>query len=61
VSAKSSAVYFLGLETCPNCHETVFAAEAADVETNRIRYLWTCDLCGHGFATEAELFAEAAA
>ncbi len=39
----------------------VFAAEAADIETNRIRYLWTCDLCGHGFATEAELFAEAAA
>ena len=29
MSAKSPAVYFLGLETCPNCRETVFAAEAA--------------------------------
>jgi ribosomal protein S27AE len=61
VSAKSPPVYFLGLETCPNCRETIFAAEAADVEADCIRYRWTCDLCGHRFTTEAEFIAEAAA
>ena len=34
VSTKPTPVYFLGLETAPKCRETIFAAEAADVETD---------------------------
>ena len=37
------------------------AAEAADLEADCIRYRWTCDLCGHGFTTEAELIRNEAA
>ena len=48
-------IYFLGFQSCPNCRETVFAAEAAEVMPNSIRYRWTCDLCGHGFTTVADL------
>ena len=57
---KSPPVYFLGCQTCPNCRETVFAAEGADVMGGAITYRWTCDLCGHGFTTEAQ-FEEIAA
>jgi len=58
---KPAPIYFLVYERCPNCRETVYAAEGADVMTNLVRYRWTCDLCGHAFATEAELVAEIAA
>lgn len=58
---KSPPIYFLGFETCPNCHETIFAAEGADVDTDAINYRWTCDLCGHGFSTTTELAPAAAA
>ena len=57
---KSPTIYFLGCQTCPNCRETVFAAEGADVMQGCVRYAWTCDLCGHGFTTEAEFEAIAA-
>jgi hypothetical protein len=60
VSTRSPPVYFLGFEICLNCRETVFAAEAADLDADRIRYRWTCDLCGHRFTTEAGLSEEAA-
>jgi len=61
MGAKSPPVYFLGFETCPRCRETIFAAEAAEIEVDCIRYRWTCDLCGHSFTTQAELVpAEAA-
>jgi transcriptional regulator NrdR family protein len=61
VSTKSPPVYFLGLETCLNCRDTVFAAEEADLEADCIRYRWTCDLCGHRFTTEAKLISDKAA
>ena len=57
---KSPPIYFLGCQTCPNCRETVFAAERADVRADSVQYLWTCDLCGHGFTTEAAFEAIAA-
>ena len=50
---KSPGIYFLGCQTCPNCRETVFAAEGADVTGDAIKYRWTCDLCGFGFVTES--------
>lgn len=52
---KSPPIYFLGCQ-CPHCRETVFAAEGADVMMECVRYRWTCDLCGNGFTTEAQLF-----
>ena len=52
---------FFGFQTCSNCEETVFAAKGADVADDVIRYHWTCDLCGHGFITEADLIYEVAA
>jgi len=58
---KSPPIYFLGFQTCPNCKETVIAAGGADVADDAIRYRWTCDLCGHGFITEADLISEVAA
>jgi hypothetical protein len=50
---KSPAIYFLGCQTCPNCHEAVFAAEGADVTRDQIIYRWTCDLCNHSFTTDS--------
>jgi ribosomal protein S27AE len=58
---QSPSIYFLGFQTCPNCKETVFAAEGADVADDAIRYRWTCDFCGHAFITEAHLIYEVAA
>jgi ribosomal protein S27AE len=58
---NSPPAYFLGCQTCPNCRETVFAAEGADVSAETVHYRWTCDLCGHAFSTEAKLVAEIAA
>ena len=57
---RSPPIYFLGCQQCPNCRETVFAAEAADVKKDSVSYRWTCDLCSHGFTIEAELVSEEA-
>jgi RNase P subunit RPR2 len=58
---KLPPTFFLGCEACPNCHEPVFAAEAADVTGHQVQYHWTCDLCGHRFTTEARLDEDVAA
>jgi hypothetical protein len=50
---KSPAIYFLACQTCPNCRESVFAAEGAEVKDESIVYCWTCDLCAHSFITNA--------
>jgi ribosomal protein S27AE len=52
---SSPPIYYLGHHICPNCHEPVFAAEFADVKMDTITYRWTCDLCGHGFTSEAKM------
>ena len=58
---KSPPTFYLGCETCPNCREPVFAAEAADVTGHQVQYRWTCDLCGYRFTTEAQLDHDVAA
>ena len=65
MSIKSPPVYFLGFETCLNCREAVFAAEAADLEADCIRYRWTCVsqvLSGEGaMSTDTKRFRDRAA
>ena len=51
---------FMGFRSCPNCGETLFAAEAAEfVVGSEIRLRWTCDACEHAFAS-LDAVAEAA-
>jgi ssDNA-binding Zn-finger/Zn-ribbon topoisomerase 1 len=58
---RSRPIYFLGCQICPNCRETMFAAESAEVDNDAVSYRWTCDVCGHGFSTTTELAPAAAA
>lgn len=40
------------LPVCPICADTMIAAEATAVmDSNTIRYLWSCDNCGYGFVS----------
>ena len=57
---NSPPIYCLSHHNCPNCREPVFAAEFAEVRVDTITYRWTCDLCGHGFTSEAKLIEVAA-
>jgi ribosomal protein S27AE len=51
---------FMGFRPCPNCGETLFAAEAAEfVIGSEVRLRWRCDACDHAFAS-SQAMAEAA-
>ena len=54
------ASYFLALKKCPNCLETIFAAEGATLVPSAVEFNWRCDLCDHAFKT-VEPLEEAAA
>jgi transcription elongation factor Elf1 len=42
--------------TCPRCNDMLFAAMASEhVSELQIRYIWSCDSCGHEFSTSVRL------
>jgi transcription elongation factor Elf1 len=42
---------------CPHCGDTPLAPEASELVARRlIRHSWSCDSCGHDFATAIRLF-----
>jgi len=45
------ASYFLAFQKCPNCRETIFAAEGAAFLPEAVKYKWHCGLCDHQFQT----------
>jgi transcription elongation factor Elf1 len=46
----------LALPSCPQCNDLLFASAAAEfVSKSRVRHVWSCDACGHEFATSVRL------
>ena len=44
------------LPSCPNCDDLLFAPAASEfVSKSRVRHVWSCDACGHEFATSVQL------
>jgi hypothetical protein len=44
------------LPTCTVCAASMIAAEAsAWGPDNKVRYLWSCDVCGYGFVTDQQI------
>ena len=44
------------LPSCPQCNDLLFASAAAEfVSKSRVRHVWSCDACGHEFATSVQL------
>lgn len=42
--------------TCPRCNDLLFAATASEhVSEKHVRHAWSCDSCGHEFATSVRL------
>ena len=42
--------------TCPRCNDVLFAAAASEhVSEKHVRHVWSCDSCGHEFATSVRL------
>jgi transcription elongation factor Elf1 len=41
---------------CPRCNDLLFAAMASEhVSEKHVRHVWSCDSCGHEFATSVRL------
>ena len=41
---------------CPECsHEQFVPEHSAFVDETRVRHLWLCEACGHGFCTTVEI------
>jgi predicted RNA-binding Zn-ribbon protein involved in translation (DUF1610 family) len=48
---------YLAMPACPQCGDTVLAPEVSEhVSSHEVRHFWSCDACGHGFATAVDLF-----
>jgi len=46
----------VALPHCPNCNDLLFASAASEfVSKTRVRHMWSCDACGHEFATSVSL------
>jgi hypothetical protein len=44
------------LPYCPQCNDLVFAPLASEfVSTCHVRHQWSCEACGHAFATSVEI------
>ncbi len=42
--------------TCPRCNDVLIAAAASEhVSEKHVRHVWSCDSCGHVFATSVRL------
>ena len=51
-----------GLRSCPHCDELVVAPEVSEfVSEGKVRHFWSCDSCGHEFATAVRLIERRAA
>jgi len=50
----------IALPSCPNCNDLVFAPAASEFVSNtRVRHIWSCETCGHEFATSVRLLFDA--
>jgi ribosomal protein L37AE/L43A len=55
--APSAGKRYFAMPACPQCGDTVVAPEASEhVSTHEVRHIWSCDTCGHGFATSVDPF-----
>jgi C4-type Zn-finger protein len=53
-ACAENGAQFMGFRDCPDCGETLFAAELAEfVCADRVVLHWRCDTCGHRFQTIA--------
>jgi len=51
-----------GLRACPHCDALVVAPDASQfVSEGKVRHFWSCDSCGHEFATAVKLIDRRAA
>lgn len=42
----------LGMRACPRCCQLIVAPDASEfVSEEKVRHVWSCDSCGHEFAT----------
>ena len=42
----------LAMRACPHCYQLAVAPEASEfVSEDKVRHFWSCDSCGHEFAT----------
>ena len=49
---------YFAMPVCPQCGDTLLAPEvSAHVSPHEVRHFWSCDACGHGFATAVDLHA----
>jgi transcription elongation factor Elf1 len=47
-----SAPRSFGMRNCPHCWQVVVAPDASEfVSEEKVRHFWSCDSCGHEFAT----------
>ncbi len=54
--ATSVASQRLALPACPECNDLQFAPTASEfVNKGRVRHFWSCEACGHEFATSVKL------
>ena len=46
----------IAFPTCPRCNDVLIAAAASEhVSEKQVRHVWSCDCCGHEFATSVRL------
>lgn len=46
----------LTLPSCPKCHDLLCAPAASEfVSKEHVRHQWSCETCGHEFATSVRL------
>jgi len=49
----------ISLPSCPNCNDLVFAPAASEfVSKTRVRHIWSCESCGHEFATSVRILVD---
>jgi len=50
------------MRACPHCRQPVVAPEASEfVSEDKVRHFWSCDSCGHDFATSVRFTTRQAA
>jgi hypothetical protein len=53
----SAGKRYFAMPACPQCGDSVLAPEmSAHVSSHEVRHFWSCDACGHGFATAVDPF-----
>ena len=56
MQAGAGAPRRFALPSCPQCNDLLFASAGAEfVSKSRVRHVWSCDACGHEFATSVQL------